>query len=164
MKIGIMRRIRISVGIRIRGRRRKRMRIKIRIRIRRRIRIRDKDMDRDRDRDRDREITDTKSFIPFPLSLSSNLDNSTARSNSTRQLNRQLFRCSRRDDDNDNGMDTRRPLHAFYRLCNSSGDRSARRAKTRHLQRTPHREHIAALVCHSNRMLKSARRFIYFRE
>ena len=55
-----------------------------------------------KDKDRDREITDTKSFIPFPLSLSSNLDNSTARSNSTQQL----FRCSRRDDDNDNRYKT----------------------------------------------------------
>jgi len=44
----------------------------------------EKDKDKDRARDRDREIIDTKSFIPFPLSLSSNLDNSTARSNSTR--------------------------------------------------------------------------------
>ena len=75
--------------------------MKIRIR---RSRDKDKDKDKDEDKGRDREITDTKSFIPFPLSLSSNLDNSTARSNSTRQLNRQLFRCSRRDDDNDNRL------------------------------------------------------------
>ena len=60
----------------------------------------DRDKDKDKDKGRDREITDTKSFIPFPLSLSSNLDNSTARSNSTQQL----FRCSRRDDDNDNRL------------------------------------------------------------